>query len=160
MSIHVITRVMKHSEARLGARLVLLVLADHANADGTGAWPSVTTIAAHARLSERAVRYELRQLERDGEIKAVGKGPAGTTNYTVSLGADIAPANPAPGKTRPDGGQNPTADVSDFAPEPSLTRPTSPVPSLSSVAKSSAEGEGEGMVEFDPNNLVGPPRLP
>src|SRR3954453_9672531 len=105
MSIHVITHVMKHSEARLGARLVLLVLADHANADGTGAWPSVKTIAAHARLSERAVRYQLRQLEQDGEVKAVGKGPAGTINYTVVLGADIAPADCAPGKSRPRGGK-------------------------------------------------------
>lgn len=67
----------------MGARLVLLVLADAAGPDGTDAYPSVATIAHHARLSERAVQYALRSLEADGLIEHVGPSPYGTRNYTV-----------------------------------------------------------------------------
>jgi hypothetical protein len=42
---------------------VLIVLADHANHDGTGAWPSVATIARVTGLSERTVQRKLRALE-------------------------------------------------------------------------------------------------
>lgn len=83
MSIQVTSWVFRHSPATLGRRLVLLVLADKANDDGTGCWPSVATIAEQARLSERAVQYALRQLEEDGQIVRAGYGPAGTINYTV-----------------------------------------------------------------------------
>ena len=56
MSVHVISWVLSHSEERLGNRLVLIVLADHAAKDGSDAFPSVNTIAQEARMSKRAVR--------------------------------------------------------------------------------------------------------
>jgi hypothetical protein len=71
---------------------VLIVLADHASADGTNAWPSVATIAAEARISERSARYALRALEAGGHIEHVSEGPKGTRNYTVlTPGAKSAP---------------------------------------------------------------------
>ncbi|MFZ1008364.1 MAG: helix-turn-helix domain-containing protein, partial [Candidatus Sulfotelmatobacter sp.] len=69
MSVQAMVWVIEFSESELGARLVLLSIANHAKADGTAAWPSVPTIAHEAKLSERAVRYNLRILERIGEIK-------------------------------------------------------------------------------------------
>src|SRR5688572_23904285 len=45
VSIHVMSWVLKNSETRLGERLVLLVLADHADEAGKNAWVSVNTIS-------------------------------------------------------------------------------------------------------------------
>jgi hypothetical protein len=99
--------VLRHSEAKLGARLVLLVLADHASDDGTGAWPSVGTIAQEARMSESQTRECLRRLERNGAIKANGTSPYRTVIYDVIM---------APTEIR--GG-------ADTGPKPSLERETS-----------------------------------
>lgn len=48
--------------------LVLVALADHADDNGRGCWPSVTTIAARARCSVRTVHRALRELEAAGVI--------------------------------------------------------------------------------------------
>lgn len=94
MSVHVLSWVLKHSPVDTpGHRLVLLVLADHANDDGTGAWPSVKTIANEAKQSERNVQYALRALEGEGHIRKAGRSPYGTTIYDVQTrgGANLAP---------------------------------------------------------------------
>lgn len=92
MSVHVMSWVLRHSEATLGARLVLLVLADHAREDGSAAWPAVETIATEARLSRRAVQAALRRLEEDGAISSSGQSRTGTTVYCVAMGgAESAP---------------------------------------------------------------------
>jgi hypothetical protein len=79
VSIFPLSWVLRHSEEKLGRRLVLLVLADHAKEDGSMAWPSVETIAAHARLSRRAVQDALRELEKSGAIRKRGVSQAGTS---------------------------------------------------------------------------------
>ena len=48
------------------AKLVLLGLANHAHADGTGAWPSVETLAGYADCDRRTVQRSLRALEKEG----------------------------------------------------------------------------------------------
>ncbi|MEE6280178.1 helix-turn-helix domain-containing protein [Georgenia sp. MJ170] len=50
------------------AQLVLIGLADHAADDGTGARPSVATLAQYARCSARSVHNKLRLLEDAGVI--------------------------------------------------------------------------------------------
>ncbi|HKN46316.1 MAG TPA: helix-turn-helix domain-containing protein [Propionibacteriaceae bacterium] len=50
------------------AKLVLIGLADHANADGTAAWPPQATLAGYADVSVRTVRTKIRELERLGLI--------------------------------------------------------------------------------------------
>lgn len=77
------TWVFEHSEATLGARLVLLALADYAHDDGSKAFPSVDTLATHARLSRRGVQAALRKLEEEEHIEATGKTKYGTTIYTI-----------------------------------------------------------------------------
>jgi biotin operon repressor len=109
VSVHVSSWVLRHSEAKLGARLVLLVIADHASDDGTRSWCSVETLGVEARLSRRAVQDALRRLEADGAIVETGKGPKGTHEYRVVMGgADSAPR-------------------ADTAPKPSLVRKPSDV---------------------------------
>ncbi len=51
------------------ARHVLLCLANYANQDGRGAFPSVETLKADTGLSERTIRYKLDDLERAGVIR-------------------------------------------------------------------------------------------
>lgn len=119
MSVYVSAWVFEHSPAQLGARLVLLVLADHAKHDGTFAWPAVDTIAAQSRLSRRAVQAALRKLEGDGAIKKRGVSQSGTTIYDVVMqgGAESAPG----GRSSLPQGANLTTDGGEAAsPEPSV----------------------------------------
>lgn len=85
MSIVPMTYVMKHSEETLGNRLVELALADCAHDDGSNAYPSLQTLARHARLSTRHVRRCLRELEEHGAIRATGRHRTGTTVYSVVM---------------------------------------------------------------------------
>ena len=57
--------------------MVLLCLADHANQDGTCAWPSHETIAKVARMTDRNVRYILQRLEARGIIRRGDQARAG-----------------------------------------------------------------------------------
>ena len=65
------------------ALLVLLALADQANDHGS-CWPSVTTIAARARCTERHVRTILRDLEKDGAL-SVEHRPGTSSVYRINV---------------------------------------------------------------------------
>lgn len=105
--------VLDHSEARLGARLVLLALAEFAHDDGSKAYPKVETLMRRSGLSERAVQYALRRLIRDGEIEQTGTSPSGTIVYRVLMGA----------KSAPPGVQKATSEL---APDPRTKNPSEP----------------------------------
>lgn len=78
-----ISWVIKNSKSIRGCRLVLLLIANYAKDNGTGAWPSLRTLAKQTRLSERQVRYCLRRLEKSGELHTQReKGPYGTNLYS------------------------------------------------------------------------------
>lgn len=85
MSFRVTAWVLEHSEARLAARLVHLVLAEYAHDDGSNAFPSVETIARKARISPRAVHDSLRKLREEGWIEPMGTRDSGTVVYRVVL---------------------------------------------------------------------------
>jgi Helix-turn-helix domain len=90
MSITSLSTVLQSSQARRSARMILMILAHHTNAGGY-AWPSVPTLAHEAQLSIRTVQYNLRKLERMGELKTlVAAGPKGCNLYQVmpNLGHD------------------------------------------------------------------------
>lgn len=135
MSVRVTSWVLEHSEEGVpGRRLVLLVLADKADHDGTNAYPSVARIAREARMSERGVRYALRALESSGRISKRGTHPMyGTTEYVVVMqeGGHSVPG----GNLRQEGGQMTTENVRPIAPEPSLY----PSPDPSSVKAHTAK---------------------
>lgn len=120
MSVHVLSHVLRYSEAKLGARLVLIVLADHARDDGSMAWPAVETIAEQARMSRRAVQMALRKLEEDGEIVVRGKSRTGTTIYDVVMRPPGGGADSAPGRISTHvGAQNPAKGGEAASPDPS-----------------------------------------
>lgn len=126
LSVQAISWVLENSQSRLGPRHVLISIANHAKRDGTGAWPSIKTIALESRLSEREVQYALRTLVSIGELAIQqGEGPHGTNLYSMPMmGAKSAPANSAGCKIQQTGVQISAEMGVDFAPEPSLKQPS------------------------------------
>jgi hypothetical protein len=73
MSIESIAACLHHSRASGSDKLVLLGIANH-EGDG-GAWPSITTLAKYANISERSVQTCIQKLISLGEISCrVNKG--------------------------------------------------------------------------------------
>ncbi len=129
MSVQAQTAVINHSRARGSVYTVLLMLANHAHADGTNAYPSVETLAREARVSVRTVQGALQHLIAMGEVSCTPReGPRGTNIYSILLPIQGTPAESAPRKVRHDtpqilqGTPQRTADnPADSAPKPSLT---------------------------------------
>lgn len=89
MSVQAVVWVLEHSTSRLGDRLVLLAIANHAQADGTNAWPSVARIAKEARVTPRSVQRSMRILEASGELVIEpGAGFRGTNLCRISMSDD------------------------------------------------------------------------
>lgn len=68
MSVTAIRSVLKYSEARLSARLVMLVLADAAHDDGV-TWLGQKEIGAKGRISQAEVHRSLKELAEEGELE-------------------------------------------------------------------------------------------
>jgi pyocin large subunit-like protein len=83
VSVHVLSWVLKNSPTTLADRLVLIVLADHADGDGGNAYPSVQTVADEAKVSPRTVQRSLRVLESEGHILKRGVTRKGATIWRV-----------------------------------------------------------------------------
>lgn len=141
MSIQMVAWVLENSEAKLGDRLVLLSIANHANKDGLNSFPSFDTIAIESRLSRRQVITCIQNLERDGHIRVSRLLSGKPNHYEVVLGGEkSAPSGSA--DTAPSGVQSTTlaGEVSSpqvvqsttlageaTSPEPRNNRPLQPV---------------------------------
>ena len=68
MSIKVTSWVWESADCEASDLLILLAMADFADDHGGNIFPSVATLAAKSRKSERAVQYSLRRLESRGLI--------------------------------------------------------------------------------------------
>lgn len=91
MSVTVLRRVIENSSATGGARLLLLVLAEHADDNGK-CWPSVGTLARECRCSKRYVTANLRALESSGDITTEQKtGNRSTYFVTTKILNDSSP---------------------------------------------------------------------
>lgn len=100
MAVKVIGWVWDCSQAKGAERLVLLAIADCANASGYDAWPSMTELCRKTLLSERGVQKAIRRLEEMGELKVTALGGRGRTNRyqvlmeTPNVVQDFEPAKP------------------------------------------------------------------
>ena len=113
MSGLVVGLLLRNSKTTGAARMVLTVIADSCHEDGTGAWPSMTTIAARAGLSsDRSARRAIEHCVTLGELVVEyqrGGMPETTPSerpnrYTIPLTAwKHAEADSAP----PDGASSP-----------------------------------------------------
>lgn len=97
MSVEVMSMVFKRYPNGGGEMLLALALADHANDQGTGIYPSIASLAEKTRQSVRAVQYQLRAMEASGWLILVNSGNGGRNQrreYRVSdlwiKGADFA----------------------------------------------------------------------
>lgn len=118
MSIKVQSFVWENSKAKGSALLLLLAIADHAHDDGDGAYPSVETLAAKCRQSERNTQRLLRELEAMGEIVIKDQaGPRGCNVYLIPMGGAIF----AGVTTGAQGVTTGAKKVPQMSPEPSLT---------------------------------------
>lgn len=66
------------------AKLVLLAMADHANDEGEGAYPSIEKLCKKTALSEQTIRNTFDALRYNGIISLVGKSKWGTNNHTIN----------------------------------------------------------------------------
>ena len=86
MSIQATSWVWNNSSHKGGPLLVLLAIADHAHDDGSGAHPSIDTLAFKSRLSTRQVKRVLNELVESGELVIEpNAGPRGANLYTVTF---------------------------------------------------------------------------
>lgn len=108
MSIKCQSHVWEHSQQKGSTLLVLLAIADYAHDDGTGAWPSIATLARKSRMTRRNVQLVIRQLERSKELKVRCRaGPHRCNMYEVKLPKSIGvkitqvKSSASMGETRP-----------------------------------------------------------
>jgi hypothetical protein len=133
VSVRILSRVLEDASiTNHSDLLVAIVIADFAHDDGSGAYPSVETIARKSRQSERNVHYCLARLEAQGKLAICkGGGPKGVNLYrlTVGWGAMVAPCQPdrgamvAPGGVQTATGGGANGDIKGckaFAPNPSV----------------------------------------
>ena len=85
------TLVLHHSKAQSAAKLILMGVANH-QGDG-GAYPSVTTLAKYAAVTERRAQQLLRELEASGELiterQAGGRGQYKTNLYWINVSCPV-----------------------------------------------------------------------
>lgn len=77
------------------AKFVLVALADHADEAGL-CWPSLARLRTYTRLSERAIRHAIRQLEAERLI-ATDKREGRISRYNLSINAAPEPRQHVPG---------------------------------------------------------------
>lgn len=125
MSIQAIAWVLENSTAELGARLVLLSIANHADRLGHNAYPSYETIGIEARMDRRNAIAAVQRLERDGHITVRRKASRlGTNVYTILGMASDVSSPPTPVASDAAGDVHDTLLVMPASPEPSLNRLT------------------------------------
>lgn len=123
MSIKIMNAVWLDGPDDHAGLLVLLAMADIAGDDGI-LWPSVATIAAKARMSERNARRVIRILEDDGWLQTnVNRGRNRTSTYRINTDKITGQDN----RTKWPGGQNEPENRTKDAGKPDIA--VSPEPS-------------------------------
>lgn len=86
MSWQALKAVMEHSRTKGMDRMIMLVIATHADKDTFSCFPSREQLAAEANMSERNLVRCLESLEKTGEIAIKrGNGRGNLTTYTIIL---------------------------------------------------------------------------
>lgn len=127
-------------------KLVLIALADHARDDGTGAYPSIETLARKASLKRRGVQYVMRRLEAWGLIEPTAhkKGGRGfSTEYRITLEKGASQCTLSTEKGAPIGQKGRTT-------RPKRVHPGAPQPSLNVRELVAARIESAQHIEGSP----------
>lgn len=124
MSVQALAWVLQHSEARNGARLVLISLANYAQDDGTQAFPSIETLCENSRLSRSAVKSALARLRADGSIVETGRRSSGTAVFSIVMGGQNQAGSDSARADSGAGGSDSDAQGPDPDPDPYRTTTT------------------------------------
>jgi len=116
-------------------KFVLLALADHANDEGKGAYPSLDKLATKTSMSRRTVQRALDALAQLEIIRCVGVSEYGTDNYSIFVTA-IGRGIPT-GVTLVQNAEGGDSGVLKSVPESRKSVPESPEPSLEPSLKTS-----------------------
>jgi hypothetical protein len=135
MSAQAWSYVVKNSNHKGGALLLLLMIANHAHADGTNAYPSVKTLAEECRMSVRQVIRLVAILEKSGELIIERSHGRHHHNYAINMSRNtdkVSPSNPVKmsGSTLTSATANP-----DKSSAPTLTNPAPHYINHSSLTK-------------------------
>lgn len=155
MSVHWLNYVFTRSQATGAERLVLLVLADHADEHGTS-YPGIARIAAHARLTKQHVKKTVRKLEQDGRIKRLINAapderiPANRRpNLYQILKEPLGGASDTP---QDSGGSNRTLQGgADDTPKPSLEPPSTDSSEMTRDARESSPQTDDQAADEQPD---------
>lgn len=90
MSVQASAWVIENSQHKGSELLCLLMIANHAHADGTNAFPSIETLARECRMSARQIARILVRLEASGELKIERSGGRLVHRYELQM----SPSNP------------------------------------------------------------------
>ena len=98
MSVRLMAEVFARYPRGGSEMLLALALADHAHDDGSSVRPSVRHLAEKTRQSERAVQYQIRNMEAEGWLQLVANAGGGRNNpREYRINPDwVRGANPAP----------------------------------------------------------------
>jgi len=84
VSIEAVRHVLEQSKTKGAQRLILLVIAEHADRNGH-AWPSVETIARLANCSQRFVKRTIAKLDAGELVLERGGGRGRSNRYRIPL---------------------------------------------------------------------------
>lgn len=85
MSIQAMTWVIDNSQQTGLGFVALLMIANHANAEGHQSFPSMKTLAKECRTSLRSVQRTILKLERSGELKVDRSSGRVSHSYSLAL---------------------------------------------------------------------------
>lgn len=89
MSVQAMSWVIDHSKHKGSELLCLIMIANYAHADGSGAYPSASRLAKDCRMSSRQVVRIIHRLEASGALRIDPEaGPRGTHLMTVVMDSD------------------------------------------------------------------------
>lgn len=149
MSVRLMDRVWRHSLHSGTSLLVLLALADYANDDGTGIWPSYESIARKARISRRHAMRAIAHLCEVGPVRIIqrGGGRSGVNIYAIDIGK-IGDERPMP-KDDKAGNSDSLSPVNGDSMSPPETKKVTP---LSPEKVTNEAGKGDTGVTQTVNN--------
>lgn len=86
MSVQATAWVIERSKQKGSHLLLLIMIANHAHADGTGAYPAIGTLARECRMSERQIKRMLPELEASGELIVFWSKGRKPHDYAIRMG--------------------------------------------------------------------------
>lgn len=147
MSVEAMVAVLNHSQAKGGARLLLLVMANEAASDGslTAYRRSLKHLAKMCNCSVDTVRRQMRELVDLGELTILAAGGGRQqSDYRLDVVQGVATVPTQGSQPCPPRGSNPATPGVATVPPPSS--PSVPVLPLPTPAAAAAGGAAEGVV--------------